>query len=66
MRAGLIEVQAGGEEATFTPEQLQEMLKLGQKGIAQITEMQQRVKVAAQTYLSRGNTAIKADDWAEF
>jgi ribonuclease PH len=36
----LIEVQAGGEEATFTPEQLQEMLKLGQKGIAQITEMQ--------------------------
>ena len=41
----LIEVQAGGEEATFTPEQLQEMLILGQKGIAQITEMQQRVKV---------------------
>ncbi|MFT3880809.1 MAG: ribonuclease PH [Gemmatales bacterium] len=39
----LIEVQAGGEEATFTPEQLQEMLKLGQKGIAQITEMQKQV-----------------------
>ena len=39
----LIEVQAGGEEATFTPEQLQEMLTLGQKGIAQITETQQTI-----------------------
>lgn len=35
----LVEVQAGGEEATFTPEQLQEMLKLGQRGIATITGM---------------------------
>ena len=41
----LIEVQAGGEEATFTPAQLQEMLTLGQQGIAQITQTQQRVKV---------------------
>lgn len=39
----LIEVQAGGEEATFTPVQLQEMLTLGQKGIAQITKLQQTI-----------------------
>jgi methyl-accepting chemotaxis protein len=31
-----------------------------------IKALEQRVKVAAKTYLSRGNTAIKADDWAEF
>ena len=36
----LIEVQAGGEEATFSPEQLQSMLLLGQAGIAQITASQ--------------------------
>lgn len=38
----LIEVQAGGEEATFTPEQLQQMLTLGQVGITQITEIQRQ------------------------
>ncbi len=37
----LIEVQAGGEEATFTPGQLQEMLVLGQRGISEITKWQQ-------------------------
>ncbi len=31
-----------------------------------IKALEQRVKAAARTYLSRGNTAIKADDWAEF
>ena len=31
-----------------------------------VKAMEQRVKAAAKTYLSRGNTAIKADDWAEF
>jgi methyl-accepting chemotaxis protein len=31
-----------------------------------IKALEQRVKVAARTYLSRGNTAVKADDWAEF
>ena len=31
-----------------------------------IKAIQQRVKAAAKTYLSRGNTAVKADDWAEF
>jgi methyl-accepting chemotaxis protein len=31
-----------------------------------IKALEQRVKAAAKTYLSRGNTAIKADDWAEF
>jgi ribonuclease PH len=36
----LVEVQAGGEEATFIPEQLQEMLRLGQTGIQTITEKQ--------------------------
>ena len=38
----LIEVQAGGEEATFTPEQLQTMLTLGAKGIEKITQTQKR------------------------
>lgn len=40
----LIEVQAGGEEATFSPDQLQEMLTLGQKGITQITQTQQAIR----------------------
>ncbi len=31
-----------------------------------IKALEQKVKAAAKTYLSRGNTAIKADDWAEF
>ena len=31
-----------------------------------VKAVEQRVKAAAKTYLSRGNTAIKADDWAEF
>ncbi|MFO0813993.1 MAG: ribonuclease PH [Gemmatales bacterium] len=39
----LVEVQAGGEEATFIPEQLQEMLRLGQQGIEAITELQLQV-----------------------
>ncbi len=42
----LIEIQAGGEEATFTPDQLQAMLQLGQAGIAQITQKQQSVLLA--------------------
>ncbi len=39
----LVEVQAGGEEATFIPEQLQEMLRLGKVGIDYITEQQRQV-----------------------
>ncbi|HMP18305.1 MAG TPA: ribonuclease PH, partial [Gemmatales bacterium] len=39
----LVEVQAGGEEATFIPEQLQEMLRLGSQGIDQITQLQRQV-----------------------
>lgn len=35
-----IEVQAGGEEATFTFEQLHEMLKLGKRGIDAILRSQ--------------------------
>jgi len=31
-----------------------------------IRAMQQKVQAAAKTYLSRGNTALKADEWAEF
>ncbi len=31
-----------------------------------IKAIQQKVQAAAKTYLSRGNTAIKADEWAEF
>jgi methyl-accepting chemotaxis protein len=33
---------------------------------AGIKGLQAKVKAAAQTYLSRGNTALKSDDWAEF
>jgi ribonuclease PH len=36
----IIEVQAGGEEATFDPNQLQVMLGVGQRGIEQITQVQ--------------------------
>lgn len=39
----LVEVQAGGEEATFDPEQLQEMLRLGKVGIDLITEQQRQL-----------------------
>ncbi len=31
-----------------------------------IKAMQQKVQAAARTYLSRGNTAVKSDEWAEF
>lgn len=41
----LIEVQAGGEEATFSPEQLQQMLKLGGHGVERITAIQRGVAV---------------------
>ncbi|MGV3491293.1 MAG: methyl-accepting chemotaxis protein [Devosia sp.] len=43
------------EEPAAAPVQL-----TGVKGL------QAKVKAAAKTYLSRGNAAIKADDWAEF
>lgn len=36
----LIEIQAGGEEATFTPDQFAQLLALGQQGIAAITAAQ--------------------------
>ena len=39
----LVEVQGSGEEATFTNQQLVEMLALGQKGIAELIEAQRRV-----------------------
>lgn len=35
-----VEVQAGGEEATFTPAQLQAMLTLAQTGLQQVFEIQ--------------------------
>jgi ribonuclease PH len=35
-----VEVQSSGEEATFTREELDQLLGLGAKGIAEITEMQ--------------------------
>jgi ribonuclease PH len=38
-----IEVQAGGEEATFSPEQLGRMLKLGKVGIEAVTHAQRAV-----------------------
>jgi ribonuclease PH len=38
----LIEVQAGGEEATFSREQLDELLRVGAQGIAEITRAQKQ------------------------
>jgi len=38
----LVEVQAGGEEATFKQEQLEQLLSLGKKGIAAITAAQRQ------------------------
>ncbi len=40
-RGQLIEVQAGGEEATFTREQLDRLLAVGTQGVAAITRAQQ-------------------------
>jgi methyl-accepting chemotaxis protein len=31
-----------------------------------IKAMQERVKQAAKSYLTKGNTALKEDDWSEF
>jgi ribonuclease PH len=36
----MIEVQCSGEEATFTEEQMMEMLRLGKKGVSEISAMQ--------------------------
>jgi ribonuclease PH len=37
-----IEVQAGGEEATFSGDQLDRLLKLGKQGVAEITQFQRQ------------------------
>lgn len=37
----LVEVQASGEESTFTPEQFDQMLKLGRKGIDDLMKFQE-------------------------
>ena len=42
-----VEVQSSGEEATFTREQLDTLLGLGAKGIAEITELQNAAITAA-------------------
>jgi ribonuclease PH len=42
-RGQFIEIQASGEEATFSPEQLERLLKLGKQGIAAVTAFQQSV-----------------------
>jgi ribonuclease PH len=39
----LIEIQAGGEESTFTRDQLDEMVKAGEVATRYITELQSRV-----------------------
>ena len=39
----LIEIQAGGEESTFTRDQLDEMVKAGEVATKYITELQSRV-----------------------
>ncbi len=43
----LVEVQGAGEEATFTHEQLQEMLSLGRKGIASLIAAQRAALAAS-------------------
>jgi ribonuclease PH len=42
-----IEVQGTGEEATFTTEQLMQLIELGKAGIAQVTQIQRAVLGAA-------------------
>ncbi len=42
-----VEIQGSGEEATFTRPQLDEMMALGQKGIAELCAMQQAILDAA-------------------
>ena len=37
-----VEVQGTGEEATFSDDEFQQLLKLGRLGIAELTNMQQR------------------------
>ncbi len=37
-----------------------------ERKVTGIKALQQKVKAAASTYLTRGNTALKSDDWAEF
>ena len=37
-----VEVQGTGEEATFSDDEFQQLLKLGRLGIAELTKMQQR------------------------
>jgi ribonuclease PH len=36
-----VEVQGSGEESTFTPDQLNAMIELGQEGIRQLLDLQQ-------------------------
>ncbi|MCT1575651.1 ribonuclease PH [Oceanobacillus kimchii] len=38
-----VEIQGTGEEATFTPTQLQNMLKLGEEGIQQLVKIQKEI-----------------------
>ncbi len=42
-RGEFVEVQGSGEEAVFTAEQMNEMLALGRKGLAEIAELQRAV-----------------------
>jgi ribonuclease PH len=41
-RGEFVEVQAGGEEATFSQAQLHRLLELGKKGVAAVTALQKR------------------------
>ncbi|MGB7346713.1 MAG: ribonuclease PH [Pirellulaceae bacterium] len=47
-----VEIQGTGEEATFDDDQLAKMLKLGRKGIAELTQLQ-RTELANQPSLSQ-------------
>jgi ribonuclease PH len=42
-QGNFVEAQASGEEATFTHQQLQDLLGLADNGIKQLTEMQQAI-----------------------
>ena len=41
-KGNFVEVQGTGEESTFTEKQLQQLLKLGKSGVADLTAIQKK------------------------
>ncbi|MFM7149601.1 MAG: ribonuclease PH, partial [Gemmataceae bacterium] len=57
----IIEVQAGGEEATFSREQLDELLEIGRRGIDRIIEAQRKVLGQSWPFASGKEIREKSD-----